>query len=192
MVWAHVGRLLAAGVPPSGIGIITPYSAQVGWVAVWCGGGAGGWALLPLAPMLLLRPSPSLSSSSLALLPRARPPLPHCPAPHSPPLSLPAQVARLRELRPEALAATLEVSTVDGFQGREKEAIVISMVRSNAARQVGFLADCRRMNVAVTRARRHCALVGDSETVGGDAFLGRMLRYFEEHGEYASAGEYDV
>ena len=91
-----------------------------------------------------------------------------------------------------ALAATLEVSTVDGFQGREKEAIVISMVRSNAARQVGFLADCRRMNVAVTRARRHCALVGDSETVGGDAFLGRMLRYFEEHGEYASAGEYDV
>ncbi|KAL4856486.1 DNA-binding protein SMUBP-2 [Chlorella vulgaris] len=101
-----------------------------------------------------------------------------------------AQVARLRELRPEALAAQLEVSTVDGFQGREKEAIIISMVRSNAAQQVGFLADSRRMNVAVTRARRHCALVADSDTVRGDPFLDRLLAYFEQHGEYASAGEY--
>jgi superfamily I DNA and/or RNA helicase len=55
---------------------------------------------------------------------------------------------------------------------------------------VGFLADSRRMNVAVTRARRHCALVADSDTVRGDPFLDRLLAYFEQHGEYASAGEY--
>ena len=63
-------------------------------------------------------------------------------------------------------------------------------VRSNPAQQVGFLADSRRMNVAVTRARRHCALVCDSDTVSADPFLQRLVAYFEAHGEYASAGEY--
>ena len=62
-------------------------------------------------------------------------------------------------------------------------------VRSNDAKQVGFLSDRRRMNVAVTRARRHCALVCDSETVSGDEFLGRLVQYFEEHGAYLSAAE---
>lgn len=103
-----------------------------------------------------------------------------------------AQVARLRELRPEALAGQLEISTVDGFQGREKEAIVISMVRSNPRGTVGFLADARRMNVAVTRARRHCALVCDSETVGADPFLRRLVEYFEARGDYSSAGEFEA
>uniref|UniRef100_A0A383VHI7 DNA helicase n=1 Tax=Tetradesmus obliquus TaxID=3088 RepID=A0A383VHI7_TETOB len=100
-----------------------------------------------------------------------------------------AQVALLRELRPEKLSGSLEISTVDGFQGREKEAIVISMVRSNASGEVGFLADARRMNVAVTRARRHVALVCDSETVSKDAFLGRLVAYVEQHGHYESAAE---
>ena len=63
-------------------------------------------------------------------------------------------------------------------------------VRSNTAQEVGFLADNRRMNVAVTRARRHCALVADSDTVSADPFLQRLVTYFEQRGEYASAGEY--
>lgn len=66
---------------------------------------------------------------------------------------------------------------------------MVSMVRSNAGGEVGFLADARRMNVAVTRARRHCALVCDTETVSHDAFLKRLVAWFEEHGEYASAQE---
>jgi len=59
----------------------------------------------------------------------------------------------------------LEVSTVDGFQGREKEVIIISMVRSNAHQMIGFLSNEKRMNVAVTRAKRLCCLIGDSGTV---------------------------
>lgn len=112
VVVALVERLLAGGLQPSEVGVITPYSAQV---------------------------------------------------------------ALLRGLRRDAWKQ-VEISTVDGFQGRvvshtsgaafflttvvslgrEKEAIVISMVRSNASGEVGFLSDKRRINVAVTRARRQC------------------------------------
>ncbi|KAK9825119.1 hypothetical protein WJX74_010900 [Apatococcus lobatus] len=102
-----------------------------------------------------------------------------------------AQVARLRGLRPSQLAA-LEVSTVDGFQGREKEAVVISMVRSNHGGEVGFLADKRRMNVAVTRARRHCAIICSSETVNHDDFLAGLVAHFEAHGAYQSAAQLAV
>jgi len=72
-------------------------------------------------------------------------------------------------------AELVEVASVDSFQGREAEAVVLSMVRSNDRSAVGFLADARRMNVAMTRARRHVAIVGDSVTVGSDPFLRRLL-----------------
>ncbi|KAG7563399.1 AAA+ ATPase domain [Arabidopsis suecica] len=102
-----------------------------------------------------------------------------------------AQVMLLRILRgKEEKLKDMEISTVDGFQGREKEAIIISMVRSNSKKEVGFLKDQRRMNVAVTRSRRQCCIVCDTETVSSDAFLKRMIEYFEEHGEYLSASEY--
>jgi len=84
----------------------------------------------------------------------------------------------------------LEVSTVDGFQGREKEAIIISMVRSNPKREIGFLREFRRMNVAVTRAKRFVGLIGDKETVKGDEFLKNMVEYFENCGEYRLALQY--
>jgi hypothetical protein len=60
---------------------------------------------------------------------------------------------------------------------------------SNPSGEVGFLADVRRMNVAVTRARRHVALVCNSETVGQDPFLGLLIEYVQQHGEYESAAE---
>ncbi|XP_075490395.1 uncharacterized protein LOC142528969 isoform X2 [Primulina tabacum] len=102
-----------------------------------------------------------------------------------------AQVVLLKMLRGnENKLKDMEVSTVDGFQGREKEAIIISMVRSNSKKEVGFLSDRRRMNVAVTRARRQCCIICDTETVISDKFLKRLVEYFEEHGEYLSASEY--
>lgn len=102
-----------------------------------------------------------------------------------------AQVVALRMLRSNIdKLKDMEISTVDGFQGREKEAIIISMVRSNSKKEVGFLSDRRRMNVAVTRARRQCCLICDTETVSSDQFLKRLIEYFEEHGEYLSASEY--
>jgi superfamily I DNA and/or RNA helicase len=56
--------------------------------------------------------------------------------------------------------------------------------------QVGFLSDNRRMNVAVTRARRQCCIVCNTETVGKDKFLKRLVDHFEENGEYLSGMEY--
>ncbi|GLE05347.1 hypothetical protein PINS_up014360 [Pythium insidiosum] len=85
---------------------------------------------------------------------------------------------------------TLEIRSVDGFQGCEKEAVVMSLVRSNAAHDVGFLADDRRMNVAVTRAKRHVAIVCDTETIRAHPFLKNMVEHFEQFGEYRSAQEY--
>lgn len=71
-----------------------------------------------------------------------------------------AQVQRLRRLVPAA-AQGVEISTVDGFQGREKEVIIMLLVRSNNQGEVGFLRDQRRLNVAITRAKRHLCVVGD-------------------------------
>ncbi len=96
-----------------------------------------------------------------------------------------AQVQRLRELLPDSI----RIGTVDGFQGREMEAIIISLVRSNRAGQVGFLAETRRMNVALTRARRKLIVIGDSATIGGDLFYGRLLDYFDAIGAYRSVWE---
>ncbi|KAM5247003.1 DNA-binding protein SMUBP-2 [Ctenodactylus gundi] len=84
----------------------------------------------------------------------------------------------------------LEIKSVDGFQGREKEAVVLSFVRSNRKGEVGFLAEDRRINVAVTRARRHVAVVCDSRTVSNHPFLKNLVEYFTKHGEVRTAFEY--
>lgn len=68
--------------------------------------------------------------------------------------------------------------------------MILSFVRSNGANQVGFLADQRRINVAITRAKRQCVIIGDSETISHDAFLCNLLDYFMEHGENRSVQEY--
>ncbi|KAJ8391365.1 hypothetical protein AAFF_G00089950 [Aldrovandia affinis] len=84
----------------------------------------------------------------------------------------------------------LEIKSVDGFQGREKEAVVLSLVRSNRKGEVGFLAEDRRINVAVTRAKRHLAVVCDSQTIQHHEFLRSLLDYMSEHGEVRTAFQY--
>lgn len=74
-----------------------------------------------------------------------------------------AQVSLLKKTLHEKELNGVEISTVDGFQGREKEAIVVSLVRSNDNREVGFLKDKRRLNVAITRPKRHLCIIGDLE-----------------------------
>ncbi len=95
-----------------------------------------------------------------------------------------AQVRYLKNLMQQSSTEALcegkvEVNTVDGFQGREKEAVLITLVRSNSTGEIGFLSDRRRMNVALTRARRKLIVVGDSATLGGHEFYQSLLKYFE-------------
>ncbi|OJJ42839.1 hypothetical protein ASPZODRAFT_1267726 [Penicilliopsis zonata CBS 506.65] len=128
VVARHVAALVAAGVRPDDIAVITPYNGQ------------------------------------LAVLARL-----------------------LRDKYP-----ALELGSVDGFQGREKEAVVVSLVRSNAEHEVGFLAEKRRLNVAMTRPKRHLCICGDSETISrGSSFLKRWMAFLEEHADlrYPDASE---
>lgn len=96
-----------------------------------------------------------------------------------------AQVALISALVRERYHG-VEVNSVDSFQGREKEAVVISLVRSNEKRETGFLKDVRRINVAVTRARRHLCVVGDSDTVASEK--GFLKRWLEWLGDEARSG----
>ncbi len=99
-----------------------------------------------------------------------------------------AQVDWLRErLNEDELQ--IEVGSVDGMQGREQEAVIISLVRSNYAGEIGFLSETRRMNVAFTRARRKLIVVGDSATVTAEPFFARFVAYCEKQGAYQSVWE---
>lgn len=124
----HVEALIDSGVKPSEIGVISPYSAQVG---------------------LLKR--------------------------------------KIHSKFPD-----VEISTVDGFQGREKEAIILSLVRSNLSQEVGFLLDERRLNVAMTRPRRQLCVIGDMETISGkNRFLKKWAEWAEEKSDlrYFDSGD---
>ncbi len=83
--------------------------------------------------------------------------------------------------------AELEIDSVDAFQGREKEAVLVSLVRSNADGDLGFLKDIRRMNVAMTRAKRKLIFVGDSATLSAEGFYERFVGYVESINGYRSA-----
>ena len=74
-------------------------------------------------------------------------------------------------------ARGLEIGSVDGFQGREKEAIIFSFVRSNDSGELGFLSETRRTNVALTRARRHLCVIGDSGTLERHPFYKQLIEY---------------
>ena len=84
----------------------------------------------------------------------------------------------------------LQVNSIDGFQGQERDVIYISLVRSNAKGQIGFLSDTRRMNVALTRAKKKLVIIGDSATLGLHSFYKNFLDYIEKVGAYQSAWEF--
>ncbi len=95
-----------------------------------------------------------------------------------------AQVQYMRKLlkcvsyfRP--LRKQITVATVDGFQGQERDIIVLSMVRSNARGEIGFLRDLRRMNVAMTRARMKLLIIGNAPTLSRHPFYRALLRYID-------------
>ena len=74
----------------------------------------------------------------------------------------------------------ISVNTVDGFQGQERDVIVISLVRSNDEGQIGFLRDLRRMNVAITRARMKLIILGDKQTMTRHPFYRQLWQYIEQ------------
>ena len=92
----------------------------------------------------------------------------------------------------EMLPAGMRISTIDSFQGQEKEIIIVSLVRSNEDGDIGFLKDYRRMNVAMTRAKEQLFVIGDSATIGGDSFYNAFLSYVEKIGEYRTVWEFEV
>ncbi len=91
------------------------------------------------------------------------------------------QVALIRKmLRVDGL----EIKTVDGFQGREKEVVIVSFVRSNKSGDIGFLRDLRRLNVSITRAKRKLVLIGDSHTLENEGCYKRLVELAKERGAY--------
>ncbi|RDA85864.1 hypothetical protein CP532_4924 [Ophiocordyceps camponoti-leonardi (nom. inval.)] len=90
-----------------------------------------------------------------------------------------AQLALLAPLKEQFPG--IELGSVDGFQGREKEAVIVSLVRSNAEGDVGFLGEKRRLNVAMTRPKRSLTVIGDSETASrGSKFMKKWMAFLEE------------
>lgn len=78
----------------------------------------------------------------------------------------------------------VEIDTVDAFQGREKEMIIFSAVRSNDDKNIGFLRDLRRLNVALTRAKRKLIFIGDSSTICSHDVYAKLLKYIKKSGLY--------
>ena len=98
------------------------------------------------------------------------------------------QVAAAKEI----FSKQLRISTIDSFQGQEKENIIISLVRSNDDGDIGFLKDYRRMNVAITRTKERLFVIGDSATIGADVFYNAFLTYIEKYGVYRTVWEFEL
>ncbi len=97
-----------------------------------------------------------------------------------------AQVKKMRLLNKEKV----EIGSIDSFQGREKEVVILSLVRSNDIGEVGFLSDTRRMNVAMTRARRLLIVIGDSATISRHPFYNDFIEYVDSLDAHTSAWEW--
>ncbi|MBQ2539042.1 MAG: helicase, partial [Bacteroidales bacterium] len=100
-----------------------------------------------------------------------------------------AQVRLIRKLLRwqrffRTLRKQISVNSVDGFQGQERDVIIISMVRDNEKGTIGFLRDLRRMNVAITRARMKLIILGNAETLEKHKFYRELIEYVKEHGDF--------
>ena len=105
------------------------------------------------------------------------------------------QVLHLQELLRESpelqsYVKNISVNTIDSFQGQERDIVYISMTRSNAEGTIGFLSDIRRMNVAMTRAKKKLVVIGDSATLSRLPFYADFIAYAEEENAYQSAWEF--
>jgi superfamily I DNA and/or RNA helicase len=86
-------------------------------------------------------------------------------------------------------AGSISINTIDSFQGQERDIVYISMTRSNTENRIGFLSDIRRMNVAMTRARKKLVVIGDSGTLSQLGFYAGFISYAENIDAYQSAWE---
>lgn len=105
------------------------------------------------------------------------------------------QVELLQQQLPEQeqlkdFLSWISVKTIDGFQGQERDVICISLVRSNESGEIGFLNDTRRMNVALTRAKKKLVVIGDSATLSYHNFYKDFLDYIDKIGAYHTAWEF--
>lgn len=105
------------------------------------------------------------------------------------------QIYVLRELMLHSPAllpysASITINTIDSFQGQERDIVYISMTRSNDSGTIGFLSDIRRMNVAMTRARKKLVVIGDSATLSRLPFYANFIAYAEQLNAYQSAWEF--
>ncbi|RYD56227.1 MAG: DUF2075 domain-containing protein [Sphingobacteriales bacterium] len=98
------------------------------------------------------------------------------------------QFAHTPELQP--YINRISINTIDSFQGQERDVVYISMTRSNSDGNIGFLSDIRRMNVAMTRAKKKLVIVGDSGTLSVDPFYEDFVAYAQQHDAYKSAWEF--
>ena len=98
------------------------------------------------------------------------------------------QIAADEEL--QNYKSQIAIKTIDGFQGQERDIVYISLVRSNDQKEIGFLNDIRRMNVALTRAKKKLVVVGDSATLANHPFYKNFLDYADSIGAYKSAYEF--
>jgi ATP-dependent RNA/DNA helicase IGHMBP2 len=84
----------------------------------------------------------------------------------------------------------ISVNTIDSFQGQERDMVYISMTRSNADNRIGFLSEIRRMNVAMTRAKKKLVVIGDSATLSQLPFYADFIKYATEKDAWQSAWEF--